>query len=119
MDAGSRILAIDVKTWGKTSDGSLGEKIIQAVERKTREVTQAFNETLSPENGDGDRIRSVIPVYLNLYGDRDHAKIAVDGMDVHFFNLFVRNLNEEGHRICTLNPLVADYFAKFSGAKND
>jgi len=119
VDAGSRILAIDVKTWGKTSDGSLGEKIIQAVERKTREVTQAFNETLSPENGDGDRIRSVIPVYLNLYGDRDHAKIAVDGMDVHFFNLFVRNLNEEGHRICTLNPLVADYFAKFSGAKND
>ena len=40
-------------------------------------------------------------------------------MDVHFFNLFDRNLNEEGNRICTLNPLVADYFAKFYGAKND
>lgn len=112
IEGPNRILAIDLKNWGRRADRLIGRRLREAAPGKTRIVEAALQVPIVAQRKAivGARIveralgdKPVLPIYLNLCGPRSGGQETLDGRVVRFFNLFIAEDDGEGWTRYVLN----------------
>lgn len=110
-----KVFALDLKNWGRRTDLKAGRALREAVLRKTRTVESALQIPKAMQRMTVRDARAVaallgtkpvVPIYLNLAGDRSYYTEVFDGMRVHFYNLFVAHSDEQNWQRYELNQAL-------------
>jgi hypothetical protein len=122
LEGPENVLAIDVKNWSRRSDRLLGRGLRQQAPRKTQIAESALRIPIESQRKAvlGSRAveeclnKPVLPVYLNLCGERSGARETLDGKSVRFFNLFVPEPGADGWMRYVVNRDFVSFLATAS-----
>jgi hypothetical protein len=111
VEGPERVIAIDLKNWSRRTDRLAGRRVREDAPRKSEIVSTALRIPLASQRkatAGAMRVealtgKKVIPVYVNLCGERSHSQETLDGHVVHFFNLFVAERDEDNWTRYVLN----------------
>lgn len=96
VDRHDKVLALDVKSWGRNAERLLSKKLQENALRKTHIVAKALE-------------KKVEPCYINLYGEKPMMSEIIDGQVVRFFNIFVMTRDDQGYPAMELNRRLFAY----------
>jgi hypothetical protein len=96
IDRPDKILALDVKSWGRNAERLLSKKLQENAVKKTKIVEKALD-------------KKVEPCYINLYGEKPMMSEVINGKIVRFFNIFVISHTDDGYPSMELNRQLFAY----------
>ncbi|RDJ98353.1 DEAD/DEAH box helicase [Cupriavidus lacunae] len=118
------ILALDLKNWNRRSDRMLGARTRMEAVPKVQIVAEALRmplalrrKTISGAQRVGSLLgKRIIPIYINLCGERPHSDETLEGYPIHFYNLFVAVRDEANLLRYELN---ADLLSRLASVKRE
>lgn len=105
VETESRVYAIDLKNWSRRADRLAGRSLRNNASRKAGIVQAALQIPMTSQRKALIRARQVerlldnkpvVPLYVNLCGERPYGTEVLEGRRIHFFNLFVAEIDDDG-----------------------